>query len=73
MQSLIKAQIKTANRMRIWDIFFTIHETIHRGIPLESPQKKIEKLENVFMKHYAPNHMLAPKKGSSQKGVQLKP
>ena len=30
-------------------------------------------LENVFMKHYAPNHMLAPKKGSSQKGVQLKP
>ena len=31
------------------------------------------KLENVFMKHYAPNHMLAPKKGSSQKGVQLKP
>ena len=30
-------------------------------------------LENLFMKHYAPNHMLAPKKGSSQKGVQLKP
>ena len=27
------------------------------------------KLENVFMKHYAPNHMLAPKGGSSQKGV----
>ena len=26
------------------------------------------KLENVFMKLYAPNHMLAPKKGSSQKG-----
>ena len=22
-----------------------------------------EKLENVFMKHYAPNHMLAPKEG----------
>ena len=34
---------------------------------------KYNKLENVFMKHYAPNHMLAPKKGSSQKGVQLKP
>ena len=31
------------------------------------------KQENEFMKHYAPNHMLAPKKGSSQKGVQLKP
>ena len=27
------------------------------------------KLENVFMKHYALNHMLAPKEGSSQKGV----
>ena len=36
------------------------------------PPDQIE-LENVFMKHYAPNHMLAPKKGSSQKGVQLKP
>ena len=35
--------------------------------------KLMFKLENVFMKHYAPNHMLAPKKGSSQKGVQLKP
>ena len=32
------------------------------------------KLENVFMKHYAPNHMLAPKKkGSNQKWVQPKP
>ena len=27
------------------------------------------KLENVFMKHYALNHMLAAKEGSSQKGV----
>ena len=27
------------------------------------------KLENVFMAHYAPNHMLAPKEGSNQKGV----
>ena len=26
-------------------------------------------LENVFMKQYAPNHMLAPKEGSSQKGM----
>ena len=34
---------------------------------------KQKNLENVFMKHYAPNHMLAPKKGSSQKGMQLKP
>ena len=34
---------------------------------------KKKKLENLFMKHYASNHMLAPKKGSSQKEVQLKP
>ena len=26
-------------------------------------------LENVFMKQYAPNHMLAPKEGSSQQGM----
>ena len=38
-----------------------------------SLHKNYIKLENVIMKHYAPNHMLAPKKGSSQKGVQLKP
>ena len=25
------------------------------------------------MKHYAPNHMLVPEEGSTQKGVQLKP
>ena len=34
---------------------------------------KEKKLENVFMKHYAPNHVLAPKNDSSQKGVLLKP
>ena len=40
---------------------------------MEKNPQSSDKLENVFMKHYAPNHMLAPKKGSSQKGVQLKP
>ena len=34
-------------------------------------QDKVEQ-ENVFMKHYAPSHILAPKKGSSQKEMQLK-
>ena len=35
MQSLINEQIKM---MSIWDIFFTIHETVHCGVPLESPK-----------------------------------
>ena len=30
---------------------------------------KKNKIENTFMKHYALNHMLAPKEGASQKGV----
>ena len=34
-------------------------------------QDKVEQ-ENVFMKHFAPSHILAPKKGSSQKEMQLK-
>ena len=29
-------------------------------------KKKKKKIENVFMKHYAPNHMFVPKEGSSQ-------
>ena len=38
MQNLIQEQIKMEIPLSIWDIFFTIHETIHCGILLESPQ-----------------------------------